>query len=60
MCLFEYDEKKAMAAQREEGREEERVRLLVKFVKNGILTIEQAANEAGITVEEFEKILEKN
>ena len=49
MCLFEYDEKKAMAAERQEGREEgieegetrERIRLLVKWVKAGKFTVDE-------------------
>ena len=63
MCLFEYDHDKAMQAKREEGIEKgearERIRLLVKFIKDGILTIEQAAKEAGISVKEFQKILKE-
>ena len=63
MCLFEYDEEKHIRGERaeakEEGRQEERIRLLVKFAKDGILTIEKAAKEAGISVEEFQKILEE-
>ena len=64
MCLFEYDEEKHIRGERADaeakGREEERIRLLVKFIRDGILTIEKAAKEANITVEEFEKILAEN
>ena len=59
MCLFEFDQEHAMKSEREEGRAEERIRLLVKFIKDDILTIEQAATEAGISVEEFRKLLDK-
>ena len=45
----------------EEGRkigiEEGRIRLLVKFVNEGILTVEKASEEAGMTAGEFEKML---
>ena len=41
----------------EKGREEGRIRLLVKFVNEGILTVEKASQEAGVTAGEFEKIL---
>ena len=60
MFLFEYDEKKAMAAEREEGREEERVRLLIELVKEGTYTVEQASKKANVSVEEFQKILAEN
>ena len=64
MCLFEYDEKKHIEGERADaearGRKKEKIRLLAKFTKDGILTIEKAAKEAGISVEEFEKILAEN
>ena len=62
MCLFEYNEKKAMEAERaegkEEGRQEERIRLLVKWVRTGKFTVDEAAEEANMNVEEFQKILD--
>ena len=60
MFLFEYDEEKHIRGERAEAKEEERIRLLVKWVKAGKFTVDEAANEAGISVEEFEKILEEN
>ena len=42
---------------RKEGRKEGRIRLLVKFVNEGILTVEKASEEAGMTAGEFEKML---
>ena len=35
------------------------MRMLVKQVRKGRVTIEEAAEDAGMTVEEFKKILEK-
>lgn len=62
MCLFEYNEKKHIQDERdearEEGKEEERIRLLVKLVLKNRITIEEAAEEAYMSVEEFKKILE--
>ncbi len=70
MCITEYDEARAFAEQREEGREEgieigreegieigiERGRLIafVDLVKKGFLTVEQAAKEFNMTIQEFE------
>ena len=62
MCITEYDEVRAFAEQREEGREEgieigiERGRLIafVDLVKKGFLTVEQAAKEFNMTIQEFE------
>ena len=39
------------------GIEEGRIRLLVKFVNEGILTVEKASEEASMTAGEFEKML---
>ena len=62
MCITEYDEVKTMNMFKEEGREEGRVEgreaMLMNIYnsqKNGIITIEQAAAIAGMSVEEFEK-----
>ena len=62
MCITEYDEAKTFAEQREEGREEGRregreegiLATLIGLVKKGILTLAQAAEEAHMTVAEFE------
>ena len=66
MCITEYDEVKTMnmfkeegrKEGREEGRVEGREAMLMNIYnsqKNGIITIEQAAAIAGMSVEEFEK-----
>ena len=43
---------------REEGISIGEMRMLVKQVRKGRVTIEEAAEDAGMTVEEFKKILE--
>ena len=56
--VWEYDEKAAMEAQREEGREEERAKErahLYSLVQKGYLDLQKAAAEVGLPVEEFEK-----
>ena len=40
---------------RAEGRNEGSLETLIKLVKKGILSVDVAAAEAGMTVEEFEK-----
>ena len=56
MCITEYDEVRTFAEQREEGREEGVVETLANLVKKGIVTLAQAAEEAHMTVAEFETI----
>ena len=65
MCITEYDEVKTMNMFREEGRdegynegradgrEEGQFQSLVSLAEKHYITIEQAADEAGMTVEEF-------
>ena len=56
MCITEYDEVRTMNMFKEEGREEEREEMFENIVncqKNGIITIEQAAAIAGMTLEEY-------
>ena len=64
MCLFEYDEEKHIRGEREEGRkegrEEERIRLLIKWVIAGKFTVDEAAKEADMSAEEFEEILKNS
>ena len=43
---------------REEGINIGEMRMLVKLVRKGCVTIEEAAKDAGMTVEEFKKVLE--
>ena len=58
MCITEYDESRTLAEQREEGRTEGRIEgvlnTLVSLVKDGILTLSDAAKRANMTVAEFE------
>lgn len=62
MCITEYDEERTLAEQRAEGREEGRaegreegvILTLTNLVKNGLLTLSQAAETANMTVSEFE------
>ena len=44
---------------REEGINIGEMRMLVKQVRKGRVTIEEAAEDAGMTVEEFKKVMEK-
>ena len=61
MCITEYDEVKTMNMFREEGREEGynegredgQLQALVNLAEKRYITIEQAAEEAGMTVKEF-------
>ena len=63
MCITEYDELRTLAEQREEGRIEGKAEgraegildTLIGLVKKGILTLSQAAEEANMTVAEFEE-----
>ena len=63
MCITEYDELRTFAEQREEGRIEGKAEgraegvldTLIGLVKKGILTLSQAAEEAHMTVAEFEE-----
>ena len=66
MFITEYDEQRAFAETkaegwiegREEGREEGRAEggmaMLVRLVKDGLLTVTQAADKVNMTVPEFE------
>ena len=67
MCITEYDEEKNLAEQREEAKEEGieegiaigekkgALKTLAVLVHKGVLTLAQAAEEADMTVSEFEK-----
>ena len=62
MCITEYDEARTFAEQREEGkaegreegREEGVLATLIGLVKDGILTVVDAAKRANMTVADFE------
>ncbi len=53
MCITEYDEEKTLRGRYEEGIEKGRIKTLAELVKDGILTIVQAAARAQMTEEEF-------
>ena len=53
MCIFEYDEEKAFAAQRAEGRAEGALDILINLVKDGVLTVSDAAQRVGMNIREF-------
>lgn len=59
MCITEYNEEKVFAQQRNEGRAEGKIEgaleILISLVKKGMLSSTQAAEEAHMTTEEFEK-----
>lgn len=58
MCITEYDESRTLAEQREEGKAEGRaegfLNALIELVKDGLITISDAANKANMSVAEFE------
>ena len=63
MCLTEYGFDRALADQRrdgkeegrKEGREEGRLETFVELVKDGLLSVKEAARRLNMTVPEFEK-----
>jgi predicted transposase YdaD len=67
MLLTEYNEEETMQMFKEEGREEGilegrqqgRFQLIVDLVNDKILSLEEAATRADMTVEEFKKRIEK-
>ena len=63
MCISEYNEKVFVSGIREEGREEGlkegivkgKMTILIGLVKDGLITIADAAERANLTVTEFKK-----
>ena len=55
MFLTEYNEEKVMEKERQEGKAEGIIEVLVGLVKDGILSIKDAAKRAGITETAFEQ-----
>ena len=51
---------KGMQQGKKEGLEIGELRMLVKQIKKGRLTIEEAAEDAAMSVEEFRKVMESN
>ena len=55
MLLTEYNEAEQMALFKEDGRKEGIIETLVSLVKDGILSVRDAAKRAGITEAAFEQ-----
>lgn len=55
MLLTEYDEARAMELFREDGRREGALEALGSLVKSGLISVADAAAQAGMTVPEFER-----
>ena len=53
MLLEEYNETQVMELFKEEGREEGELNMLVNLAGKKLITIEQAAKEAGMSMDEF-------
>lgn len=58
VCLTEFNEKVFVDSIREEGREAGELSMVVKLVKKGRLSIEEAVEELQMSKEEFERLLE--
>ncbi len=59
MLLTEYNEEETMQMFKEEGRQEDRIQLIVDLVNDKVISMEEAASRADMTVEEFKKHIEK-
>ena len=59
MCLFKFDkEKYEDTLKREaekEGEKKGKIELLVNMIKEGVISLKQAAQQLGMSVEKFEK-----
>ena len=59
MCLFKFDKEKYEYTLRNEGKEEGikegEFKALINLIKKGFLTLQQAAEQMGMTLENFEK-----
>ena len=55
MCITEYDEERTLNEIKEEWLAEGKLITLIELVKEGILTLVDAAGKAGMTVSEFEE-----
>lgn len=56
MCLYEYDEEQQRKWDREDGKEEERNRMVKVLLRQGILSDEKIMEVAEISEEELEEI----
>ena len=54
MLFEEYDAEKAMEIRAQEEYQKGKLETLIDLVKKGLLTIKQAAEQANMTVEDFE------
>lgn len=57
MMLMEYNEAEVMELFREDGKREGALKTLISLVQDGLLSVEDAAVRAEISMEEFEKLL---
>ncbi len=55
MLLTDYNQEVYDANRREEGREEGELLTLFKLAHKGLLSVDDAAREAGLTVEDFKE-----
>ena len=60
VCITEYDEKAFINGIHEEGRQEGAIKTLTSLVSKGLLTLEEAAAELGVSVEEFQQKMQSN
>ncbi|MBO4506425.1 MAG: hypothetical protein J5728_08380 [Lachnospiraceae bacterium] len=64
VCITEFDEKKYVDSIREEGRAEGlligKVKVLTDMVADGIITLDEAAGRADMTIEDFTEYLKKH
>ncbi len=59
MLLTEYNEEETMQMFKEEGRQEDRIQLIVDLVNDKVISMEEAASRVDMSVEEFKKRIEK-
>lgn len=59
VCITEYNEKSFVNGIREEGRAEGRIKMLVQLVADGTITIQTAAEKAGMDEASFTKKIEE-
>ena len=55
MCLFKFDKDKYEDTLKREAKNEGKIEALLGLVKNGLLTIQQAAEQMGMYVDKLEK-----
>ena len=55
MCLFKFDKEKYEDTLKREAKNQGSIETLISLVKDGFLTIQQAADRMGMSIEKFEK-----